>query len=254
MKESYLEELLNYKVQLYNNPEFIETDPVSIPHSFSKKEDIEIAGFLTASIAWGNRSVIIKNAARLMQLMDNSPYEFVINFEPEDLRQFENFKHRTFQFPDLQFFLTALQDIYRNLGGLEAVFSRYPDDIKLSLDYFRKIFLQTAHLPRSEKHLSSPLKGSACKRLNMFLRWMVRKDNKQVDFGIWKQIPMSALKLPLDVHSGNVARKLGLLSRKQNDWKAVEEVTGNLAQFNPEDPVIYDYALFGMGVFEKTGF
>jgi uncharacterized protein (TIGR02757 family) len=247
-----LKEFLSQKTELYNNPSFIETDPISVPHRFDKKEDIEIAGFLTASIAWGNRTTIIKNATRLMQLMDNAPYDFVLNFQPKDLQRFKNFKHRTFQYSDLQFFLTSLQNIYRNHHGLEAVFGIYPDNMKTAIENFRTVFLQSPHLPRSEKHISSPLKNSACKRINMFLRWMVRNDKKGVDFGIWKTVSPSALMLPLDVHTGNVARKVRLLSRKQNDWKAVEEVTQKLREFNPEDPVIYDFALFGLGVFEKS--
>ncbi len=244
-------ELLEKKVIEYNQLHFITKDPIQIPHKFSKPEDIEISGFLTATIAWGQRKSIIYNSLKLVSLMGNSPHEFILNFEAKKLKPFENFCHRTFNSDDTIFFLNSLQNIYRNHNGLKGVFENSfsrNSSIFDTLKNFRLIFLRTEHLKRSEKHLSSVEKGSAAKRLNMFLRWMVRKDKHGVDFGLWTSIPASALYIPLDVHSGNIARKLGLLIRKQDDWRAVEELTQILRTFDPIDPVKYDFALFGMGV------
>lgn len=248
-----LKEFLDEKVALYNTPKFIETDPIQIPHQFSKKEDIEIAGFLTATIAWGNRKMIIKNALQMMDLMENNPYDFVINHQPKDLDYLNGFVHRTFNATDFKYFITALKYLYKNLGGLESAFSTLPDehDIQHAIHRFKQAFFEIEHLQRSTKHLSDPVKGSAAKRLNMYLRWMVRQDNNGVDFGLWKTILPSKLSCPLDVHSGRVARKLGLLTRTQNDWKAVTELDKTLRQFDPTDPAKYDFALFGLGVFEK---
>jgi len=245
--------LLNQKVEQYNKPYFIESDPISIPHMFSKKEDIEISGFLTSVFSWGRRAAIIKSARQLMELMDNSPYEFLINSSNSDFRRFSNFVYRTFNSDDCLFLVTALQDIYKRGDSLESIANRaYQEnaDMFSVIVALRKEILQTPHLKRSEKHLANPQSGSAAKRINMYLRWMIRDDNAGVDFGIWKNIPKSVLMCPLDVHSGNVARSLGLLSRKQNDWKAVEEITTQLRTFDSNDPVKYDFALFGMGVFE----
>lgn len=250
-----LYELLEEKAKQYNCRSFIETDPIQIPRQFSEKENIEIAGFFAATIAWGQRPSIIKNANRLVRLMEGRPVEFLLNTDEKDWLHFETFKHRTFNGIDCLFFLRSLKNIYQNHGGLEAVFTtgyHNAGSIESSLTYFRKIFFEVPHEKRSQKHVSDIEKGASAKRLNMFLRWMVRKDNGGVDFGLWRGIPMSALMIPLDVHTGTQARLLGLLGRKQNDWKSVAELTENLRQFDPDDPVKYDFALFGMGAFEKA--
>jgi uncharacterized protein (TIGR02757 family) len=248
----YVKDLLEEKVLVYNNKSFIENDPISIPHRFTRKEDIEIAGFFAATLAWGNRKSILKNAGKLMEWMDNSPYEFVVHHSAKDLSKFGEFVHRTFNGEDCQFFIRSLKNIYVKRGGLENIFIRKtePDQpkIKASISSFRKTFLQTDHNKRSEKHISNPYRSSSAKRLCMYLRWMVRNDKKGVDFGIWNNFSPSELFLPLDIHTGNISRKLGLLQRKQNDWEAVEEVTNILRKFDPADPVKYDFALFGLGV------
>jgi uncharacterized protein (TIGR02757 family) len=221
---------------------------------FSEKENIEIAGFMAATIAWGQRKTIINNSIKLIKLMDNNPIDFVLNAGNKDLRYFKDFKHRTFNGEDCIFFLRSLQNIYKNHGGLEKlVTSSYAKhgNIKDCLIDLRKAFFSIDHPERSNRHFSNVEKKSAAKRLNMFLRWMVRNDNRGVDFGIWKDINTADLYIPLDVHSGNVSRKLGLLKRKQNDWKAVEELTNKLKEFDENDPVKYDFALFGLGAFEK---
>lgn len=247
-----LKEFLDEKVSQYNSPDFISSDPIQIPHGFTLKEDIEIAGFLTATIAWGNRKSIINNANHLMELMGNSPFDFVMNHSEEDLQPLSHFVHRTFNGADLQFFIHSLKNIYKNHNGLEAVFSRNAEtDLQLSIHNFKNLFFEPEHLPRTQKHISDPLKNSAAKRINMFLRWMIRQDNAGVDFGIWQSISPALLSCPLDVHSGNVARKLGLLTRKQNDAKALRELDLALRKMDPQDPVKYDFALFGLGVFEK---
>jgi|ERR1035437_7408922 uncharacterized protein (TIGR02757 family) len=269
---SFLEE----NFERYNRPDFIKSDPISIPHLFSKKQDIEIAGFLTATIAWGQRPTIIKNANELMNRMDMAPHDFIMNHTKKDLLQFKNFKHRTFNGIDCTFFLRSLQNIYRKHKSMEDVFSPLSlnnraksegwerssgvgpvpigasgGEAKEAITNFRKTFFSIPHPQRIEKHVSNPEANSSSKRLNMFLRWMVRKDKCGVDFGIWNNIKMSELMCPLDVHSGNVARKLGLLHRKQNDWQSVEELTSRLRVFDRKDPAKYDFALFGLGVFEK---
>lgn len=250
-----LHELLEEKTFLYNQPDFIPSDPISIPHLFTRREDIEISGFLVATIAWGQRTTIVKNGIRLMNLMDNAPYDFVMNAGPAELKRIETFVHRTFNGIDTLFFIESLKSIYQHHRGLEQVFSagmRDDDkDVYHSIIHFRKIFLETPHLSRSQKHIADPASGSTAKRINMYLRWMIRKDNNGVDFGLWNSISPALLCCPLDIHVGNVARKMGLLVRKQNDWKAVEELTANLRVFDQNDPVKYDFALFGMGVFEK---
>ncbi|MCF6294517.1 MAG: TIGR02757 family protein [Flavobacteriaceae bacterium] len=250
--EQQLKEFLNTKAYQYNNPKFIESDPIQAPHRFSKKEDIEIAAFLTATIAWGNRKSIIKNAKRMMQLLDNSPYDFVMNHQDTDLEQLLPFVHRTFNGHDFIQFIKCLKHIYKIHLGLENVFSKYAETNSLqpSIHEFKKAFFEIEHLPRTQKHVSDPLKNSAAKRINMFLRWMVRKDNAGVDFGIWTSLSPAQLSCPLDVHSGNVARKLGLLTRKQNDAKALLELDTALRKLDAQDPVKYDFALFGLGVFE----
>ncbi|SNA68570.1 conserved hypothetical protein [Flavobacterium psychrophilum] len=250
---SELQSFLDEKVILYNNLNFIESDPIQIPHLFSLKEDIEIAGFLSATIAWGNRKMIINNSHKMMQLMGNSPYDFVLSHNENQLESLNKFVHRTFNGQDFVQFIKSLQHIYTNHNGLEAVFAKNAtkDSMQKSISEFKKIFFENNHLPRTQKHISDPISGSAAKRINMFLRWMVRQDAQGVDFGLWKTISPSALSCPLDVHSGNVARKLQLLLRKQNDAKAVYELDTNLRLLDPNDPVKYDFALFGLGVFEK---
>lgn len=240
-------DLLEAKFNQYNQIEFIKDDPVTIPHQFSKKEDVEIAGFLAATIAWGQRKTIINNATRILSIMDYSPYDFVMNHEEIDLKRTDGFVHRTFNALDLGFFFGALRNIYLHHGGLEMAFeSTAPTAKKIS--NFKKTFFSIEHLSRTQKHLADPLKGSTAKRINMFLRWMVREDKGGVDFGIWKSHQAADLMMPLDVHTGNIGRKLGLLQRKQNDWKAVVELTEALSLYDATDPVKYDFALFGIGV------
>jgi uncharacterized protein (TIGR02757 family) len=253
MNKKELKEFLDNKVIQYNNPKFIESDPIQIPHQFTKKEDIEITAFLTATIAWGKRQMIIKNSNRMVEIMDNSPYDYVMNHSETDLEKTAPFVHRTFNGDDFSFFVKSLQNIYLHHNGLEGVFNQFTVDEnnKRVIHNFKKVFFEVSHQSRTMKHVSDPMKGSASKRINMFLRWMVRRDNAGVDFGLWKDIPMSKLSCPLDVHSGNVARKLGLLTRKQNDWKALEELDTNLRKLDAKDPTKYDFALFGLGVFEK---
>lgn len=254
LNKEQLQEFLDSKYDTYNRASFIESDPISIPHQFTKKEDIEIAAFLAATIAWGQRTTIIKNANKLMKLMDNSPFDFVLNAKTKDLKVFDNFVHRTFNEVDITFFVKSLQNIYKNHGGLQKKFSTKTkeDQCKNSIMNFRNLFFSIPYPYRTSKHVSNPSQNSSAKRLCMFLRWMVRNDKRGVDFGIWQNtFSSSELMCPLDVHSGNVARKLGLLMRTQNDWKAVEELTENLKMFDASDPVKYDFALFGLGAFEK---
>lgn len=249
-----LKDFLEEKYDLYNRESFIETDPILIPKQFSRKEDIEIAGFLSASIAWGQRPTIIRNAKRLMEFMNQQPYEFLMNSSEADLDVFREFKHRTFNGDDCIFFIKSLKNIYSKHDGLESVFTKgfeMDGDVKSAIAYFREVFFETEHLDRTQKHISNVLKKSSAKRINMYLRWMVRDDERKVDFGLWKGIEAKDLFLPLDVHTGNVGRKLGLLTRKQSDWPAVEEITKSLRSFDSNDPVKYDYALFGLGIFEK---
>jgi len=252
LKKDELKEFLDEKVELYNRPAFIEPDPISIPHRYTEKGDIEIAGFLAATIAWGNRKMILKSSVRMMEILEDSPYEFIVNSSDCELDQAVRFVHRTFNSVDLAYFLQALRHIYRNKGGLEKIFETYKtsESLQLAIHELHRIFFELPHEKRTERHVSDPFKGSAAKKINMFLRWMIRKDNKGVDFGIWESIPPSILSCPLDVHSGNVARKLGLLTRKQNDSKAVAELDVNLRKLDSSDPVKYDFALFGLGVFE----
>jgi uncharacterized protein (TIGR02757 family) len=250
---SAIKNILDEKYLQYNSPGFITTDPISIPHRYSLEEDREISGFLAATIAWGQRKSIVQSALRLMELMDDAPFEFVMNFRENDLKRFEGFVHRTFNFTDITVFLYALKNIYQVHDGMEKVFA---DGLKKggmdhAIAHFRNVFFEVPHSPRTRKHVSNPLTGSCAKRINMFLRWMVRNDGRGVDLGIWKSILPDQLICPLDVHSGRVARRLGLLKRKQNDWKAATELTENLRLLDPSDPVKYDFALFGLGVFEK---
>jgi len=249
-----LEEFLEQKVHFYNQPSFIENDPVAIPHLFTQKEDIEIAGFLTATLAWGQRVTIIGKSHDLLNRMENAPFAFITNASEKEFGFLSTFVHRTFQGEDCNYFLHALQQIYKNEGGLETAFTAgylNNQSIKESIHHFRELFFGFEHLHRTRKHVPDPMTGSAAKRINMYLRWMVRNDGNGVDFGIWKNINPAHLMCPLDLHSGRVARQLGLLTRKQDDWQAVEELTANLRTFDASDPVKYDFALFGAGVNEK---
>ncbi len=252
MTQNERKEFLDAKVIQYNNPDFISSDPIQIPHQFSRKEDIEIAAFLTATISWGNRKMIINNANKMMNLLGNSPFDFVMQHNEYQLENLDSFVHRTFNGTDFSFFIKSLQNIYQNHDGLEPVFTKNAekDSLQKSIAEFKKVFFEIEHPDRTQKHVSNPLKNSAAKRINMFLRWMVRQDKAGVDFGIWKSLSSSQLSCPLDVHSGNVARKLGLLQRKQNDAKALQELDKSLRKMDAQDPVKYDFALFGLGVFE----
>ncbi len=254
MNRQELKSFLDEKADLYNRPSFIEADPIQVPKQFEQNENIEIAAFLTATISWGSRPVIIRNAMKLMAMTDNDPYHFLMNATSGDLRVFSDFRHRTFNGDDCGFFIRSLRNIYHNHGSLENVILKgfnHGGTVRSALEHLHVVFFETMGDRHARKHLSEVSKGASGKRLNMFLRWMVRNDEKGVDFGLWKNIPVSSLMLPLDVHTGSVARKLGLLSRKSNDWQAVEEVTANLRQFDPVDPVRYDFALFGLGAFEN---
>lgn len=249
-----LREFLEEKYRQYNRPEFIETDPISVPHLFTQKEDREIIGFLTATLAWGQRPTILRNARQLALWMDDAPHEFILSFTSKDLKPFQSFVHRTFNGTDAVFFLKSLQRIYRQYGSLEYVFAEGLRENNHSLAYgihhFRNKFFTLQHASRTEKHIADPLRNSSAKRICMFLRWMVRKDKSGVDFGIWNTLSAAWLQPPLDLHSGATARNLGLLTRNQNDWKAVEELGENLRKLDPDDPVKFDFALYGLGVFE----
>ena len=251
MNQKELQSFLDFKAQQYESIDFITHDPIQIPHQFSEKKDIEIAAFLSATIAWGNRVSILKSAQKMMDIMDNSPYDFVLNHREKDFKNFKGFVHRTFNEQDLKYFVRALQNIYKNHGGLEKFFTSQNVNLQERIHQFKKTFFELDHLPRTQKHVSDPHNGSAAKRINMFLRWMVRYAENGVDFGIWKKISSSDLSIPLDVHTGNVARKLGLLKRKQNDAKTLLELDTKLRKFDSKDPVKYDFALFGLGAFEK---
>ncbi len=250
---SDIKDFLDLKVKQYNNPSFIDLDPISIPHRYHLKEDIEIAGFLVATIAWGNRKMIVKNGLRMMEIMGDSPYDFVMHYHESQLDRFDHFVHRTFNSIDIKYFMAALRNIYSNHGGLENVFTKAstPDSTQPAIHEFRRVFFSLPHQARTTRHISDPASGSCAKRINMFLRWMVRNDKCGVDFGICKSITASILSCPLDLHSGNVARKLGLVTRTQNDARALAELDFHLRQMDSADPVRYDFALFGLGVFEK---
>jgi len=252
LKRSELKAFLDEKAEQYNNPNFILEDPILIPHSFSLKEDIEISAFLASIIAWGQRKTIIKNARRIVDIMDGAPYDFILNHTKSDLKRCNGFVHRTFNAVDLSYFFKSLQNIYLKHNGLEEVLcpKENEDGTSQAISNFKKVFFELKHESRTQKHVADPLKGSSAKRINMYLRWMVRKDKKGVDFGIWNSFPMSKLSIPLDIHTGNVGRKLGLLKRKQNDAKAVAELDTSLRQLDAKDPVKYDFALFGLGAYE----
>ena len=251
MSHEEMYELLESLHDKFNNESFIEADPISVPHSFTRVEDREIAGFLAATIAWGNRRAIVQSAHRMMRYMDNAPYDFVVNASDDEIATLGSYVHRTFNGGDFQDFVRALRHIIYQWGSIGGYFeSHYEEcgDLRKVLSDFRRDFHSADHNPHSEKHLSSIDKGAACKRLFMYLRWMVRRDDRGVDFGLWQRIPMSALYMPLDLHTGRMGRSLGLLTRKQDDWKAVEELTASLRNFSNEDPVRYDYSLFGVGI------
>ncbi len=248
-----IQTLLEEKYRQYNTLDFIAGDPIQIPHRFENKEDIEISAFLTSCIAWGNRKMIIRSAERLMLILENSPAEFIRTASDTDFIKAFSFVHRTFQGIDLYYFFKALQNIYNNHGGLEAIFIRgfeIDNTVKSALQYFRQVFFSLEYPHRTLKHIPDVSKNSAAKRLNMFLMWMVRRDNSGVHFGLWEKIPTSALIVPLDVHVGRIARALGVLTRKQDNWIAAEELTAKLRNFDAADPVRFDFALFGLGVFD----
>jgi len=247
-------DLLEKKYQQYNNYSYFENDPVSVPHLFKKKEDIEIAAFLTATISWGIKKSIVMNALKLMGLMDNSPYDFIVNATASDIKKIKPFVHRTFNGNDCIYFISSVRNIYKNHHGFETLFSkknRQSIEIKQNIIDFRKVFFELPYPLRTLKHLSNPSANSASKRINLFLRLMVRNDKSGIDFGIWKQIKPAWLYCPLDVHTARVSRKLGLLSLKTNNWNAVEALTENLRKYDRNDPVKYDFALFGLGIYEK---
>lgn len=253
MNKKELKEFLDEKALLYEKPDFIPLDPIQIPHRFSIKEDIEIAAFLTATISWGNRKSIINSANKLMDILGQSPYDFIMNYHPNNAGVLSGFVHRTFNAIDLETFVRSLQNIYTHHHGLEKVFSSHktPESLQPAISSFKQLFFEIPHQVRTHKHISDPLKKSAAKRINMFLRWMVRDARAGVDFGIWKSIPPAVLSCPLDVHTSTIARKLGLLSRKQNDAKTLTELDTALRKMDAQDPVKYDFALFGLGAVEK---
>ncbi len=248
-----LKAFLEEKTELYNRPDFIHGDPISIPHAYSLKEDIEIAGFFAATLAWGKRETIVRNAGRLMRLLGNSPYDFVMSHRTDDLKKLDNFAHRTFQPADAKFFIKALRKVYQRHASLEEIFSSAAtaESVIPGIIHFHQTFFSISHPVRTRKHVSNPAKGSPAKRINMFLRWMVRNDKRGVDFGIWNKLSPAQLSCPLDLHTGNVARKLGLITVRQNNLKALKELDTALRKMDPHDPVKYDFALFGLGIFEK---
>jgi uncharacterized protein (TIGR02757 family) len=253
MNSLELKEFLDYKVDQYNTKSFVEPDPISIPHRYTLKEDIEIAGLLVAIISWGNRKLIVENGHKMMNLIGNSPYDFVMSHKQSDFEKLEYCIYRTLNKTDLSYILKGLKHVYKSHGGIEEVFKRNAtvDSLQPAIHQFKKTLFEIPHTPRTQKHIPDPMKGSAAKKINMYLRWMIRKDNKGVDFGIWNSIPQSILSCPLDLHSGNVARKLGLLTRKQDNAKAVLELDISLRKLDSLDPVKYDFALFGLGIFEN---
>lgn len=251
-----LKEFLDKKVDEYNQPSFINSDPICIPHSFSKKQDIEIAGFFASIFAWGNRTIIINKTRQLMKLMDDAPYDFITTHTEKDLKYLLAFKHRTFNTTDLLYFFFFLRHHYQESDTLETAFSKWmaidDQNIEKALIGFHNYFFSLPNAPtRTTKHIASPHKNSTCKRLNMFLRWMVRKDDCGVDFGIWKSISPAQLICPIDVHVARVAKRFHLIQRKQIDWLTALELTSHLKAFNSNDPAKYDFALFGLGVVEK---
>lgn len=252
---SQLKKFLDDKVRIYDQPSFIERDPVSVPHRFTKKQDIEIAGLFAAVLAWGNRTTIINNCSKLMRWMDDSPHDFILSHTPPDLKPFMHFVHRTYNATDLLYFLHFLQYHYRQHSSLEDAFvqgSSYKEEhTGKALTDFHNYFFSIEHPQRTKKHIPTPERNSACKRLNMYLRWMVRRDDAGVDFGIWKKIKPHQLICPLDVHVARVAARLGLLDNNKSNWANALQLTSRLKELNPADPAIYDYALFGLGMAER---
>jgi uncharacterized protein (TIGR02757 family) len=247
-----LKNFLDAKVDEYNQLSFIKDDPVSIPHQFSERQDIEISGFFAAMFAWGNRATIIRKTNELMKMMGMRPYEFCTDTDPKRLKKILEFKHRTFNTTDLLYFIEFFRHHYSKNKSLETAFTRQGTTIEKMLTGFHHYFFSLEHVPaRTKKHIATPEKGSTCKRLNMFLRWMVRKDDKGVDFGIWRKISPSQLICPIDVHVARVAKRLGLIKRKQVNWQTALELTNNLRKLDKADPVKYDLALFGLGAMEK---
>ncbi len=252
MENKNLIDFLNSKVEQYNQPSFIKDDPISIPHLFTKKQDIEIAAFFAAIFSWGNRTTIINKSKALMQLMQMQPYQFILHHSAKDLQQLLGFKHRTFNTTDLLYFIAFLHHHYQNHKSLETAFTQWGNTVEQMLIGFHYYFFSLEHEPeRTKKHIATPEKKSNCKRLNMFLRWMVRKDDTGVDFGLWQNIQPAQLICPIDVHVARVAKRFGLLQRKQIDWLAAVELTDYLSTLDATDPVKYDFALFGLGVMEK---
>ncbi len=244
---------LDQKVDEYNRPKFIDKDPICIPHRFSRKQDIEIAGFFAAILAWGNRTTIINSVNNIMAAMHESPYDFILHHQEQDLKRFLEIKHRTFQTTDLLYFIEFLSFHYAKYESLEDAFCLDDaKDVKTRLSRFHHYFFSIEHPARTKKHISTPEKNSACKRLNMYLRWMVRQDNHGVDFGIWKRISMKELICPLDVHVCHVAYRLGFIESIKADWKQAEKLTAVLRTFDPQDPSKYDFALFGLGAEERV--
>lgn len=252
MNKKNLKEFLNRKVDQYNQPSFIKDDPVCIPHLFTQKQDIEIAGFFAAIFSWGNRTTIIQKSKELMQLMDMQPYDFCLNNNASVLKRLTGFKHRTFNLTDLLYFVEFFKHHYKKYESLETAFTMHGNSVDEMLTGFHHYFFALEDPPdRTKKHISSPEKNSTCKRLNMFLRWMVRYDSKGVDFGIWKNISPARLICPIDLHVARVARRLNILQRKQTDWITAIELTDYLRTLDKDDPVKYDFALFSLGVIEK---
>ncbi len=247
---SALKTLLDEAYDRFARPRFIQDDPIQVPRAFSRREDAEVIGFLTATIAWGQRKTIVANSWKLARLMEERPFDFVMNADAADLKHVSGFVHRTFNGEDLRHFVSGLRHVYANHGGIEQAFLDHDaiGDMGLAIARFKQRFFEPGHQPRTRKHVADPSKGSNAKRINMYLRWMVRPDDRGVDLGLWKRMKPSDLMVPLDVHTGRVARELGLLTRGQDDWKAVEELTAALREFDRSDPVKYDIALFGLGV------
>jgi uncharacterized protein (TIGR02757 family) len=248
-----IQDWLNERVERWNNPSFISGDPISVPHQYTKLQDIEISGFFTAIMSWGQRVTIINKANELMKLMDNAPHDFILHHSPKERKRFSAFRHRTLQPDDVIYLVEVLQAYYKENSSLEDAFTNFLDegheDTYYALAGFHNtLFNQPWVMERTRKHISTPERKSSCKRLNMYLRWMVRQDEKGVDFGLWKKISPAQLVIPLDLHVGRVARQLKLLKREQNDWQAAKELTDRLKEFDSKDPVKYDFALFGEGV------
>lgn len=255
---SDLKDFLEEKYHKFNRPAFITDDPISIPHQYTKLQDIEITGFWASMLAWGQRPTILNKCRELFELMDNAPHDFILNHDESDLTRFEAFKHRTFNYTDTLYFIHWFKWFYTKHHSLEEAFLlgyvEKDETLESSLIRFHELFFSLDDAPnRTRKHIATPLRKSACKRINMFLRWMVRKDAYGVDFGLWKNISPAKLVCPCDLHVERVARRLGLLTRKQTDWQAALELTSNLRQFDPNDPVKYDFALFGLGIEERHG-